>query len=304
MIADIQFKTTGKWDLEHKHKASITEHRVSGFWAYLCYSALLIICLLLNPVIAKQQLSKSSEKPNEKLQEENLTNLTGLEAKVTSGLLRHQLQQSRISIYQVEKDSKNKKELKQRIEQIRSVVFKSQNQPPKSKPVTELIPAVEPNKVDTTMPEKSKKTTSPPKSQEPVKSGYQYEPVSEHTLQILEKIMQNPNELKNPFELAEVLFLNGHTKKATILYQEALNRKDPNDLNSVQEKAWILFQMGNCLRSYDLQAARKTYRQLIAEYADYPWIDIAKVQEKMIHWYIEEKPYTLIKECKELVEGI
>jgi hypothetical protein len=227
MITDIQYKTDNNRDLQCKLKVSITKHRVSEFLACLCCSVLLIICLLSNSVSAEQQLPKES---SEKQQEENPTILTDSKAKLNSELLRHQLQQSRISTYQAEKECKSKNELEDRIKQIRSVVFNSQNQPPKPKPVVETMPVTEPNKVETTIPEKTSKTTSPPKSQEPVKFGYQYEPISENTLQMLEKIMQDPNQLKNPFGLAEVLYLSGHIKKATILYQEAFKRKDPNDI--------------------------------------------------------------------------
>ena len=120
---------------------------------------------------------------------------------------------------------------------------------------------------------------------------------------MLENLIQKPDQLKNPFELAEVLFLSGQPRKATMFYQEALKRKDLNDLGLAQEKAWILFQIGNCLRNDDLQSAKNTYRQLIAEYPDYLLTDFAKVQEKLIDWHLKDKPDTLIEKCKQLTGG-
>jgi uncharacterized protein with HEPN domain len=38
------------------------------------------------------------------------------------------------------------------------------------------------------------------------------------------------------------------------------------------------------------------YRQLIAEYPGSPWVDLAKAREKLIDWYLKDKPRTLIAE--------
>jgi len=311
LITDVRTKTPNKPGSEYKHQASLTKPRVSACVVCFCCLAFLIVCMLINPVSAKtqnvQQLSvESQEKLNEKLQGENSTTSASSVSKASNSLLRHQLQQARISIYQDEKKSKSKNELKQILEKIRSILFKSDNQPIKSITTSELVSEPESNEAsfDITTHEKSKKTPAPTESKKPNKSEHQYEPVSEHTLQMLDDPMQNPDRFENPFELAEVLFLSDHLKEAMLFYKEALKRKDPNDLGSAQEKAWILFQISNCLRSDDLQEAKNTYRQLIAEYPDYPWTELAKVQEKLIDWYLKDKPHTLIKECKKLADEI
>ena len=121
---------------------------------------------------------------------------------------------------------------------------------------------------------------------------------------MLENLMQNPDQVQNPFGLAEVLFLSGYSEKAIVFYQEALNRNDPTDIDSAQENAWIIYQMGNCLRKDDLTAAKDAYRKLIAEYPDNALTNLAKVQEKLIDWYLQEKPHTLIKECEQLKDEI
>ncbi len=289
-------------------RGSKYENRVTLCIIRLCCFVFIAICLFTFPVGAKgkneNQLSEEgTEKGSGKL---NVATSATSTMPQTDNPLINQLQQARISISQDEKDSKSKRELKQMIEQARSILFNLRKQPTKSITVTEPEPAIEPNEASSDTkthgePEKIPIQTEPENLIKPV---YQYEPVSEHTLQMLENLKQKPEQLKNPFELAEVLFLSGHAEKAGILYQEALHRKDPKDLNSAQERAWILFQIGNCLRNDDPQSAKNTYRQLIAEYPDCLWTDLAKVQEKLIDWYLKDKPDMLIRECEQLAEGM
>jgi len=300
--------TTNVQHRTFNEQGSEYENRVTLCIIRLCCFVFLTICLFTFPVGAKNknenQLSEEgTKKGNGKL---NLATSAASTMPQTDNPLIPQLQQARISIYQAEKDSKNKSELKQMVEQIRSVLFNLRKQPTKSITVTELAPANEPNEAsfDTKTHEEPEKIPIKPEPENLIKPGCQYELVSEHTLQILENPTQKPDQLKNPFELAEVLFLSGHAKKARMFYQEALNRKDPNDLGSAQERAWILFQIGNCLRNDDLQSAKNTYRQLISEYPDNLWTDVAKVQEKLIDWNLKDKPDMLIKECEQLADGI
>jgi len=212
-------------------------------------------------------------------------------AKPTNNLMR-QLWRAKICVYEGEKDNKSKNELKRLIEQIRSIVFKPPKQP---EPVINIEPAattVEPNEtpfeVDVT--EGHEKKT--------IEYKLPYEPVTDRTLQMLGNIVQDPNQLDNPFKLAEVLFLSGRLKEAAMLYQEAFKSKGPDQTEAAQNRAWILFQIGNCLWDDDPKTAQKAYRQLIAEYPESPWVDPAKVREKLIDWYQKEKPRMLIEECR------
>jgi len=289
-------------------RGSKYENRVTLYIIRLCCFVFLAICLFTFPAGAKDknenQLSEEgTKKGNVKL---NLSTSATSTMPATDNPLIHQLQQARISVYQAEKDSKSQSELKQMVEQIRSILCNLRKQPTKAITVTEPAPAIEPNKAssETKTHEEPKEAPTQPEPKSLIRPGCQYEPVSEHTLQMLESLTQKPGQLKNPFELAEVLFLSGHAKKARMFYQEALNRKDPNDLDSAQERAWILFQIGNCLRNDEPQSAKNTYRQLIAEYPDHLWSDIAKIQEKLLDWYLNDKPDMLIKECEQLAEGM
>jgi len=148
---------------------------------------------------------------------------------------------------------------------------------------------------------------------------------------MLKSLLQHPERLRNPFELGEILFLSGHLKDAAICYQEALSRSSPDKADptqkpqqslglltedvkvpdvvlgprlaetktgmfSIRNRAWILFQIGNCLRDDELPTAMKMYRQLIAEYPDSPWADLAKARSKLIDWYQKDNPRALIAE--------
>jgi len=111
-------------------------------------------------------------------------------------------------------------------------------------------------------------------------------------------LTKQPEKVNNPFELAEVLLLSDNLQVAAIFYKEALKRQDPNDITSAQDRAWLLFQTGNCLRNYDMVAAKDYYGKLITEYSDLPWADLAKIQTDLIDWYTQDNPQELIQEHK------
>ncbi|MHC4460062.1 MAG: tetratricopeptide repeat protein [Planctomycetota bacterium] len=224
----------------------------------------------------------------------------------------HQLWQARISIAYVEKDKRNKNELQRIIEQIRSVEFE-----PQEKVVKPVIVVVEPN--PTTEPNETSSATEAPQESEVQKIELKlpYEPLKDQTLQMLKSLLQHPERLHNPFQLGEILFLSGHLKDAAICYQEALSRCSPDKADpnqkpqqdtkvadaiwktgtfSIRNRAWILFQIGNCLRDVDPTTSMKMYRQIIAEYPDSPWADLAKARSKLIDWFQKDKPRTLIAE--------
>jgi len=197
-----------------------------------------------------------------------------------------QLWRDRIIAPENKNDNTSKDELKKLIEQIRSVEFKQQKIP-EPVIVVKPAPAAEPNK--TSLGVLAKKEPEP---------NLPYKPVADQTLQMLKSKSQHPEQVTNPFQLAEILFLSGHVKEAAAFYQEALNRIDPNDASAAEDRAWILFQMGNCLRKDDLPAATKMYRQLVAEHPNSPWTELAKTIEKLADWYQKDKPKELIAEFK------
>ncbi len=209
----------------------------------------------------------------------------------------HRLWQSRISVPENQKDAKGKNELKHLIEQLRSVRFEPNKQTPEHTIAMEPVSKTEPNEALSAIrrggPKQPAKRDMRSKLDKSA-AGEPYEPVSDRALQLLENLSQHPDQLHNPLGLAEVLFLSGHLKQAAIFYQEALARMSLDDVGSAQDRAWILFQTGNCLRDDDLANAGKMYRQLIAECPNSPWIDLAKARLNLIDWYQKSKPQTLI----------
>jgi hypothetical protein len=206
--------------------------------------------------------------------------------------LGRQLWRAGISAYEGEKDNKRKNELKRLIEQVRSIEFKPPRQPEPFITIEPVTTTFEPNQTpsDIVVIEESSDKT--------IKSKPLYEPVTDRTLQMLGNVAQDPNQLENPFELGEVLYFSGHLKEAAVFYQEALNRTDPDKSGLDQNRAWILFQIGNCLKDDDLAKAQNMYRQLITECPGSPWAEPAKAREKLIDWFLKAKPQTLIAETQ------
>jgi hypothetical protein len=114
---------------------------------------------------------------------------------------------------------------------------------------------------------------------------------SDLVLLLIQQVCKNPSAVEDSFELAELLYIKGYLKEAAVFYQETLNRQKfvPG------QKAWVLYQIGNCLRQTDPASALTAYKQLIAEFSDCPWAEPAKAQEKMLDWLQKEKPRELLK---------
>jgi len=252
-----------------KYRESLCAFRFFCFYVF-CF-VLLPLCFLTS--LSGAEISSEQVDPNSPLQ--------------------RQLWQARISVAaKSEKNKRSKNELKQIIERIRSIKFKPRKQTPEPVIVVEPAPTTEPNETapDTAVPKEPGKKEIEPK--------LPYEPITDQTLQMLKSLSLHPDKLDNPFGLGEILFLSTNLKEAAVLYREALNRKGPDDVSLAQDRAWILFQIGNCLRNDDLPVAAKMYRQLITEYPNSLWLDLAKAQDELISWYQKDTPRKLIAECK------
>lgn len=211
----------------------------------------------------------------------NTKNINGLE-----------LMRADISFPQSKNNNRSSEQLKQIIEQIRSVEFKPQKQVPEPVVVPEKAPVIEPNETVSDIPAQKEEPKQKPKPTIP------YEPITEETLQMLRALAQSPEKLDNPLELAEVVFFSGNLKEASLFYRKALKRKDPNDIGSSGDRAWILFQIGNCLRNDDLPAAAKAYQQLLTEYPNSPWTELAKARSDLITWYLKNEPDKLMQQVE------
>jgi tetratricopeptide (TPR) repeat protein len=184
-----------------------------------------------------------------------------------------------------------KSELRKMIEQIRSIDVGISKQTPEPVVIPDDVPKSEPNEV---VVKKEVEKKQEMKVVEDKKSSNGM--VTRQTLEILKKFSQDPNSMENPFELGETLFLSGYNTEAVIFYRQAYKRINPGKADSAQDRAWILFQIGNCLRDTDKPEAVKAYDQLIKEYPDSPWKRLAEVRKLLINWYLKEEPDKLIEE--------
>ena len=196
---------------------------------------------------------------------------------------------TQLSSSQSREEQESRNRLKRIIEQVRSVKFESEievfdvpvdhNEAPVQK-TNKTTPKISFQKKEET----EKIIIAPPEKKQ----------VTDMTMSMLKNILKYPDQLDDPLELGEMLFASGNTKNAVVFYQEALKRIDPNDVRLSQDGAWILFQIGNCLRYCEPATATETYRKLLVEYPNSPWTDLAKAQKELIDWSLKEKPRELI----------
>jgi tetratricopeptide (TPR) repeat protein len=106
----------------------------------------------------------------------------------------------------------------------------------------------------------------------------------------LEGLRRDLTRVGDPLETAELLFLSGRPADAGPFYEEALRRTHAGDAASGGDRAWILFQLGNCLRETDITKAQETYMKLIAEYPDSPWTEMARAGGRFLTWYQGARP--------------
>jgi hypothetical protein len=203
-------------------------------------------------------------------------------AETSSKKLERQLMESRISTLPQEYNQSKSDELKQAIGQIKSVKFGprlSSQQTVTAAPAETVASATG--------------TEQTPKSVQTSPSGSL---ASDETLKLLENQIKDPNLIRNPFELAEILFKSGKQSQAGICYKQALKALPADDPNVASERAWILFQIGNCLKDEDPNTARESYAELIRTHSNSPWTEIAKTRYGIIEWYQQDNPRDILNE--------
>ena len=205
-----------------------------------------------------------------------------------------QLWSAEISAAERRADETSKNELSRMIEMIRSVTFEPNKKVDEPTDMFAKVRPAEPYEppVDTTADAKEEEKQKPmaPKPRLP------FEPISEQTLQVLRAMSKNPENVDDPFELGETLFLSGNLQEAAVFYIEALNRTEPNDVDPAGNRAWILFQAGNSLRNSDMQTAMKMYTLLLTEYPDSIWAQVGQAQVQFLDWYLKNEPRKLVAE--------
>jgi len=204
-----------------------------------------------------------------------------------------ELMQANISILSNDDNSKVKTELENLIEQVRLIQVKSEH----SEPQTTTAEQPPESREHTANTETEENLEKPEESNASItEKELSYIPISEDILQALDRLVQHPEEVDNPFELAELLFLSNHLEKAAVFYTEALSRTTTVSSISAQRKAWILFQTGNCLQKTKPDEAKKLYTQLVNEFPDSCWTEPAKCQIEIIDWIQKDQPEKIISD--------
>lgn len=211
----------------------------------------------------------------------------------STGLTRR-LWENRILAPNPNEDAETRAALDDLIQRIRAVRFDDDAATPAFSAPTEPAapakpaPAVGPVQTPPSSPDQPARTTSTPA--EPAAT------LTEATLKKLGDLLHDPNKVGDPLEMAELLFLSGRQTEAAVFYEKALARTAPNDSSMENDRAWILFQLGNCLRQTDMTRAKDMYMKLVSEYPASPWTELAKAHGRLITWYQTAKPQQFMPE--------
>ena len=107
-----------------------------------------------------------------------------------------------------------------------------------------------------------------------------------------------PKGVASPLELADALYRIREHEAAAVLYAQAMEQESP-----AEDKAWALFQMGNCLREKDPARAMEAFKKLLAEQPNSQWSVLAGVQSQVIEWQSANKPAALLEDVARTMTG-
>jgi hypothetical protein len=211
------------------------------------------------------------------------------------GGLTRRLWENRMAAPDPNEDVEDRAALNDLIRRIRSVRFEDETSEPAFTAPTE--PTTPTQVASITGPAQKPQVARAAPMPTPTSSSNPTEPPASLTPETLEKLstaLKDPNEVHDPLEMAELLFLSGRQIEATVFYEKALARTQPNDPATESDRAWILFQLGNCLRQTDMARARDMYMKLVSEYPGSPWTELAKAHGRLITWYQNARPEQLM----------
>jgi tetratricopeptide (TPR) repeat protein len=198
-----------------------------------------------------------------------------------TGTLKQDLWSSRVASPNEESEAEASLALKRLVRQVRSLKFEDQNPGPTFTPPAESLP---PDETVPTQPKETIAVSSALSAAAPaaVSSEATLSPKTQKTLGALQL---NPSQIQDPLEMAELLFLSGRPVEAAPFYAKALDGLKSTDPAYEADRAWVLFQLGNCLRETDIAKAQETYMTLISEYPASPWTELAKAHGRLLTWY-------------------
>jgi len=199
------------------------------------------------------------------------------------------LWRSRIRAPLPDEDAGTPGELERLIQQVRSVKFQSKEQSPASFIV--IRPEVTNDRGDVPPPEND----TPERATEPATAAASADAnLPPETAGMLKRLLADPNQVSEPLETAELLFLSGRLREAAAFYQRALDLTAASEPAAREDRAWAFLQLGNCLRETDPTHAKDAYARLTTDYADSPWAELAKAHSQLVSWYESVQPRRLI----------
>ncbi len=208
-----------------------------------------------------------------------------------SAELTRRLWQSRIAIPESREDADSRQDLKNLIRQVRSLKFEDNAVAPSFSAPTDVTPQAPAGGTRDAAKTPAVAIPPTPASSSAVKTGAPAQPV---TSKRLEGLRQDADHVRNPLEVAELLFLSGHSLEAIPFYQRALAQTTRADVATSNDRAWILFQLGNCFRGTDMAKAKDAYQRLVNEHPDSPWTELAQAHGRLIAWYLSARPDRLL----------
>jgi tetratricopeptide (TPR) repeat protein len=121
-------------------------------------------------------------------------------------------------------------------------------------------------------------------------------PLSVQTLTQIESMTDQPMEAELALQLADVLYQGQHRDRATSFYRLAVDTLDPNAPLAQENRAWALFQLGNCLREKAPAEAKLAYQRLASAYPSSPWAQLATMWHDLADWYWREQPLETLEQ--------
>ncbi|MFC1676882.1 tol-pal system YbgF family protein [Planctomycetota bacterium] len=190
---------------------------------------------------------------------------------------------------QDDQDNEIKNDLRRIIEKVRATRLKSRDE------ISNPVIIIEPNLQAETDSSVAADVVKPQPQVVPEKKAPTELPYAEMISEMFNELSEYPEQFKKPVELGDILYSGGYLEQAGVCYERALSQNQFFEDGQNQDKAWVLFQAGNCLQKKEPQAAREKYQQLITELPDCPWAELAKARSDLISWYITDNPTSLIK---------
>ncbi len=255
--------------------------------------AWLLLVLALPLGAGASQAAGAKAEPNDSATLASLLNLqvnAGAETTVGAGKpladdITQRLWRSRMSVPAQTDDGQTRVALNEVLSRIRSVKFEPKEHGAPAFTVPEPVvsqPVIVSNRTTVEPQVVQRPTTTSP--------GPSDGTLSSETVDALKRVLADPNQASEPLALAELLFLTGRRNEAAVLYQKALDSTTGDQASAREDRAWILLQLGNCLRETNPARARDMYTKLVAEYPDSPWVELAKAHSQLISWYEQVQP--------------